>query len=141
MLTEFDENLSSAQLKAVCLLASGESVTDTAVAVGVARQTLSGWKNHNSAFQAELARKQAEIWNESRERLRTALPKATEVLISALDDDSPRVRLSAARTVISLNGELNKPLPPQQPQKKPEFPEFKDADECFANLEKLGALM
>lgn len=44
------------------MLAMGKTITDAAHAVGVARQTLSRWVNHNPGFAAEVDRLREEIW-------------------------------------------------------------------------------
>jgi len=48
------KNLTATQEKALLLLASGETVTATAEAVGVSRQTVSEWTNRDAEFIAAL---------------------------------------------------------------------------------------
>ncbi len=50
----WDQPPSTAPPQAVDLLASGKTVTDTATAVEVTRQTVSEWLNHHPGFQAAL---------------------------------------------------------------------------------------
>lgn len=42
--------LSPKQARAVELIAAGRTVAEVGALIGVARQTVSGWKNHNSEF-------------------------------------------------------------------------------------------
>ena len=48
--------LTANQEQAILLLAKGETVTATAAAVGVTRQTVSEWRNRDADFRAELNR-------------------------------------------------------------------------------------
>jgi hypothetical protein len=64
------------QLTAIDLLVSGKTITDTALALDVRRQTVSEWTNHNPTFQAALNSRRQEIWNGTADRLRGLLPRA-----------------------------------------------------------------
>ena len=57
-----DWTLTPQQETAVDLLASGKTVTDTATAVEVTRQTVSEWLNHHPGFQAALNSRRQELW-------------------------------------------------------------------------------
>jgi len=72
--------LTPQQELAVDLLATGKTITETAEAVEVARQTVSEWLNHNSAFQAGLNYRRQELWRANTNRLRSLIPKALDVL-------------------------------------------------------------
>ena len=75
------------QHAAVDLLVTGRNVTETAEAVGVTRQTVSEWVNHNVGFRAALHQKRRELWEGLTDRLRSLLPKAVDVLERELDSD------------------------------------------------------
>ena len=84
-----DWTLTPQQETAVDLLASGKTVTDTAAAVEVTRQTVSEWLNHHPGFQAALNSRRQELWVGMTDALRGLLPKALEVLKCALEGETP----------------------------------------------------
>jgi hypothetical protein len=96
-----DWTLTPQQETAVDLLASGKTVTDTAAAVEVTRQTVSEWLNHHPGFQAALNSRRQELWVGMTNRLRGLLPKALEVLKCELEGEHP---LPAAVHVLKACG-------------------------------------
>ena len=84
-----DWTLTPQQETAVDLLASGKTVTDTAAAVEVTRQTVSEWVNHHPGFQAALNRRRQELWGNMVDGLRALAPKAMAVLEKELDGETP----------------------------------------------------
>jgi hypothetical protein len=96
-----DWTLAPQQETAVDLLASGKTVTDTATAVEVTRQTVSEWLNHHPGFQAALNRRRQELWVGMTDALRNLLPQAVEVLKSELESETP---LPAAVHVLKACG-------------------------------------
>ena len=62
--------LTATQEQALLLLASGETVTATADAVGVSRQTVSEWVNRDPDFIAALNRIRQETLDAGADRLR-----------------------------------------------------------------------
>ncbi len=103
-MTKRDESrqLSPVQLAAIPLLLAGKSVTDTAAALGVARQTVSTWLNSDAAFIAALNDERFHLWEAGKDRLRSLLPRALDVLEAGLDHPDPRIGLAAARDVLRL---------------------------------------
>ena len=106
-----DWALTPQQETAVDLLASGKTVTDTATAIDVTRQTVSEWLNHHPGFQAALNGRRQELWIGMTQTLRGLLPKALEVLQCELDGEHP---LPAAVHVLKACG-LYGMLPPRGP--------------------------
>lgn len=80
--------LTPQQAAAVDLLAAGRTVSETAQAVGVVRQTVSEWLNQHHGFRAELNRRRQELWDGVTDRLRALLPKALDVVAGALDGEN-----------------------------------------------------
>ncbi len=78
-------DLTAQKALAVDRLALGATITDAAQDAGVARQTVSGWYNHDSDFQAAVNARRQEIWTNSADRLRAMLPKALAILEGELD--------------------------------------------------------
>jgi hypothetical protein len=103
-----DWTLTPQQETAVDLLASGKTITDTASAVEVTRQTVSEWLNHHPGFQAALNSRRQELWVGMTDALRGLLPKALEVLKGALEGEAP---LPAAVHVLKACGLYGMPAP------------------------------
>ena len=107
-----DWTLTPQQETAVDLLASGKTVTDTAMAIEVTRQTVSEWLNHHPGFQAALNSRRQELWVGMVDTLRGLLPKALEVVKSELAGETP---LPAAIHVIKACGLYGSIPVPQGP--------------------------
>jgi hypothetical protein len=107
-----DWTLTPQQETAVDLLVSGKTVTDTATAVEVTRQTVSEWLNHHPGFQAALNRRRQELWAGMIDTLRGLLPKALEVLKGELEGEA---RLQAAVHILKCCGLYNGIPVPQGP--------------------------
>lgn len=105
-MTELDEKekLTPIQTQAVNLLAFGESITSVADKLNVSRQTVSGWLNKDAHFHEALWSKQYELWNGELRRVRAMTSKALDVLFEALESDDYKIRLTAAKTLISALG-------------------------------------
>ena len=87
--TNDDGRLTPQQSTAVDLLVSGKTLTDTAAALAVNRETVSGWVNHFPPFQAALNARRQELWDGMTERLRGLLPKALDVIEQQLKSEQP----------------------------------------------------
>ena len=92
--------LSIEQENALEHLLQGKSDRATAEAVNVSRQTVSGWRNHDPLFIAELNRQRLALWSEARERMKSLANRALDVLELQLDNGDPKVSLAAARYVL-----------------------------------------
>lgn len=79
--------LTPQQAAAVDLLATGRTVSETADAVGVVRQSVSEWLNQHHGFRAELNRRRQELWHGLTDRLRALLPKALDVIAGELEGE------------------------------------------------------
>jgi hypothetical protein len=110
--------LTPQQELAVDLLAGGKTVTETATAVGVARQTVSEWLNRSAVFRAGLNGRRQELWVTNADRLRALLPEAVEALAGELRGGSGGDRLKAAALVLRACGAygLAAPLAPTDPE-------------------------
>lgn len=72
--------LSTQQLNAIDLLAVGRTDGEVAETLGLARETVNRWRNHNPYFIGELNKKRAEIWVTARNRLCGMVNKAIDAL-------------------------------------------------------------
>jgi hypothetical protein len=92
--------LSIEQENAIGHLLQGRSDKATAEAVGVSRQTVWEWRNHDPLFIAELNRHRSEMWREAHERLKSLANRALDVLELQLGSDDPKASLAAAKYVL-----------------------------------------
>ncbi len=95
-----ESELSPIHERAVDLLLSGRSGRETAEELGVRQETVSTWRNHVPAFQAELRRRREELREASRMRLESSASKALAVLEHELDSDEARYRIRSAEILL-----------------------------------------
>lgn len=79
--------LTATQEQAILLLASGETVTATADAVGVSRQTVSEWANRNADFIAALNSVRQETLDAGADKLRGMVEKALDAVEAGFDSE------------------------------------------------------
>ena len=103
--------LSVEQLNAIDVLVQGRSEQDTAETVGVARETVTRWRNDNPHFTAELNRQRRLIWSDSHDRLRALASKAVDTLETSLDEGDSRVAVEILKA-IGLYGQVRPPSGP-----------------------------
>lgn len=105
--------LSIEQHNAIDLLIQGKSDRETAEAVGVVRQTVTGWRLSNAAFICELNKRRADVWGAQTERLRAMVGEALGVLADDLrQEDDRRLRQAAAVHVLRAVGMWGVGAPP-----------------------------
>ena len=86
-----DDRLTPQQQTGVDLLVSGKTLTDAAVALGVTRETVSGWVNHHPPFLAALNARRQEA-ADGMVDTRGLLPRALAVLQAEMDRNPYRPR-------------------------------------------------
>ena len=101
----FERDLSVAKSNAIDLLATGATDQEAADAVGVTRQTVNGWRNHDPAFIAALNARRLDVWGGAADKLRALLPTALDTLEAALTEKRD---WRAAVAVVELAG-LDRP--------------------------------
>ena len=79
--------LTATQEQALLLLASGETVTRTAEAVGVSRQTCSEWVNRDPDFIAALNSMRQETLDAGADKLRGMVEKALDAVEAGFDSE------------------------------------------------------
>jgi Homeodomain-like domain len=105
--------LSQEQENAVEHLLQGKSDRAVADAVGVSRQTVSEWKNHDPLFIAELNRQRSELWREAHQRLKSLANRALDAVELQLDSGDPKASLAAAKYILQgtrLLGDTDLPM-------------------------------
>lgn len=88
-MTKSDETrrISARQERAVELLAAGVTITRAAREIGVSRQTLSVWANHNPFFKAALNERRADAWRSGQDGLRSLVHAALGAVARGLAGD------------------------------------------------------
>ena len=107
-----EQGLGIAQQRAIELLLLGYKDAEVAAIVGVTRQTVNKWRNHNKAFIAELNHRRRELWEAAEEKLRNLIDSAITVLEEDLQSEDRRLRLRAAVHVLKCVGLYGKSLEP-----------------------------
>ena len=92
--------LSQEQMNAIEHILQGKSDRAVAEAVGVARQTIWEWRNHDVLFIAELNRQRSELWREANQRLKILANRALDAVEQQLDSGDPKASLAAARYIL-----------------------------------------
>jgi len=91
--------LSVEQLNAIDVLVQGRTDQETAEVVGVARKTVTRWRNDNPHFTAELNKQRRLIWGDSHDRLRALASKAVDTLETSLDEGDSRVAVEVLKAI------------------------------------------
>lgn len=95
-------DLDPQQLQALTMLLSGKTVTETAAALDVARETVSRWKHKDPAFQSAFADARIAAYEAEQTRLRDVRQKAFDKLEDLLDATNDDIALKAAVAVVKL---------------------------------------
>ena len=104
--------LSIEQLNAIDVLVQGRTDQETAEVVGVARETVTRWRNDTPHFTAELNRQRRLIWGDSHDRLRALASKAVDTLETSLGEGDSRVAVEVLKA-IGLYGQVQPPTGPE----------------------------
>ena len=111
--------LSQEQMNAIEHLLQGRSDRAVSEAVGVSRQTVWEWRNHDPLFIAELNRQRYEMWKEAHERLKSLAHEAVNVLTRGLSSQDENVAITAAVHIlktVGLYGEVKQNFGPDTPE-------------------------
>ena len=104
-------NLSVEQLNAIDILVRGKTDQETALAVGVVRETVTRWRNDNPYFAAELNKQRKLIWGTNQDRLRSLTTKAVDTIETALDAGDSKAAVEVLKAV-GLYGQVTPPSGP-----------------------------
>ena len=99
--------LSISQQQAIHLLLTGLNDKQVAAELGVARQTVTNWRNHDSIFMAGLNSERKAAWQANQERLRWLMDRAIGVLSDSLDSENERLRQSTAVQILKICDKRN----------------------------------
>ena len=98
--TDKTRQLSQEQLNSTEHLLQGKSDRAVAEAVGVTRQTIWEWRNHDVLFIAELNRQRSDLWSEAHQRLKSMANRALDAVELQLDSGDPKASLAAAKYIL-----------------------------------------
>ena len=120
-MTENDKSrqMNQKQLNAIELLLQGRTDGEVADAVGVSRQTVNEWKNHDPNFIAEINLCRKILWESQVERLRGLVAGAVDMLEADLQSSDPKTKRTAAIHIlrcVGLYGEKLKPAGETSPE-------------------------
>ena len=107
------DDLTVMQEKAIQLLMTG--LTDQAVAdqLGLARQTVCNWRHNEAAFAARFNAERQALWSTHREKLRSLVAQAVDVLAEDMVAKlEPKLRQSAAIHVLKAVGLYGQDMKP-----------------------------
>ena len=107
------DNLTVMQEKAIQLLMLGGSDQSVADELDVARQTVNNWKHNDAAFAARFNAERQALWSTHRQRLRSLVAQAVDVLAEDMAAKlEPKLRQSAAIHVLKAVGLYGQDMKP-----------------------------
>ena len=107
------DNLTVMQEKAIQLLMTGGSDQAVANELDIARQTVNNWKHNDAAFAARFNAERQALWSTHREKLRSLVVQAVNVLSEDMDTRTERrLRQSAAIHVLKAVGLYGQDMKP-----------------------------
>ena len=116
-----NEKLNEKQQRAIQLLLVGQSDQQVAETVGVTRQTVNQWKSRDPVFVARMNREKEELWQSYRQKLRSVVGQAIDVLVDdSLDVENRNLRQTAAVHLLKSVGLYGQDLKPSGPTESQE---------------------
>lgn len=91
------------QAKALDLVLAGQTITAAAAAVGVARETVSRWRNSDPAFQGAYNAALQSAHDAMSKKLLDARARAIDTLADLLDADDKGLALKAAAALLRVD--------------------------------------
>ena len=99
------DSLTVMQEKAIQLLITGGSDQAVADELDIARQTVNNWRHNDAAFAARFNAERQALWSTHREKLRSLVAQAVDVLAEDMETRlEPKLRQSAAIHVLKAVG-------------------------------------
>ena len=107
------DNLTVMQEKAIQLLMTGGSDQAVADELDIARQTVNNWRHNDAAFAARFNAERQALWSTHREKLRSLVAQAVDVLAEDMAARlEPKLRQSAAIHVLKAVGLYGQDMKP-----------------------------
>ena len=96
-------DLTPDQAAALELLLSGQTITAAAAAVGVARETVSRWRNDDPTFQAAFNAAIQSAYEANQKKLIDARAKALDLLAELVDSEDQAIAFKAAMALLRVD--------------------------------------
>ena len=107
------DSLTVMQEKAIQLLMTGGSDQAVADELDIARQTVNNWRHNDAAFAARFNAERQALWSTHREKLRSLVAQAVDVLAEDMAAKlEPKLRQSAAIHVLKAVGLYGQDMKP-----------------------------
>ena len=107
------DSLTVMQEKAIQLLITGGSDQAVADELDIARQTVNNWRHNDAAFAARFNAERQALWSTHREKLRSLVAQAVDVLAEDMAAKlEPKLRQSAAIHVLKAVGLYGQDMKP-----------------------------
>ena len=124
------DDLTVMQEKSIQLLMTGLSDQAVADELDIARQTVNNWRHNDAAFAARFNTERQTAWSTHREKLRSLVSQAVDVLAEDMAATlEPKLRQSAAIHVLKAVGLYGQDMKPcnelglDQVESKPDWPD------------------
>jgi transposase-like protein len=99
-----DDELSQKQMIAIDLVVSGMPDGEVAKKLGLARQTINKWRNHDLDFKYILACRRLQIMESFRDKLTGMAERAIEILAKNMESADEKVQNQSAQIILRLSG-------------------------------------
>ena len=99
-----EKTLSQKQEKALDLVVRGCNDVEVARRVGVSRQVINAWRNHDTGFQYELEVRRQAVREKHQDKMNELVEQALEVVGQALGEGDEKTRLQTAMFVLRMSG-------------------------------------
>ncbi|MBP2641034.1 MAG: hypothetical protein H6Q66_1985 [Firmicutes bacterium] len=106
-----ENGLTVKQMNAAELLAFGKKVQEVADTAGISRHQLWVWQK-NPYFVSAISKYRAELWGNSKQRLRGLVDKSVDVLEQAIESGDLKAAIELLK-IVGLNGKIGNPGLPQ----------------------------
>ena len=133
-MNEIEATINGKQEKALELVLRGMNDVEVAKEIGVTRQTVSNWRRYNTVFIETLADERKLLREKHQDSINGLVDKAIEVMKNALEDDDPKIRLQAAKLVLSTAALKDSMKEKQEPNEKDAL--LKELAEAFGFASK-----
>ena len=97
-----DEDLKNKQELAVEFIANGMTDVDVAKKVGVSRQTINEWKNHDPEFKIDLEIRRRVIINRLRDKMNELVMASMGIIQKNLESKDAKVQLNVALQIMKM---------------------------------------
>jgi len=99
-----EKKLNDKKELAVELAITGMTDREIAKQVGVSRQWVNTWRNHDTEFIYALAMRRQKLREQHQDSLNDLVDKAIAIVKKALEDGDPKTQLQAAMYVLKISG-------------------------------------